>query len=137
MFDTCEPPRVAEVHNDPWDRINMVSSLCYAAAWLREEPCAVSYSDVFYELATPQLLQASDADIAITYAPQWQALYSSRFADPLTDTETFKMDTDGFLTEIGRKPTTIDEVHGQYMGLLRFSPPGWTQGENLRRSLDL
>lgn len=47
------------------------------------------------------------------------------------------MDTDGFLTEIGRKPTTIDEVHGQYMGLLRFSPPGWTQGGNLRRSLDL
>ena len=53
----------------------------------------------------------------------------------LTACCTFRLATDGSLLEIGNKPTTVEEVEGQYMGLLRFSPLGWSEVERLRSSL--
>jgi choline kinase len=39
------------------------------------------------------------------------------------------------LAEIGNKPKTIEEVEGQYMGLLRFTPEGWREVERIRTGL--
>ena len=63
-------------------------------------------------------------DIAIAYDPDWLALWSKRFADPLSDAETFGLDGNR-VSDIGRRPTKLDEVSGQYMGLLKFTPAGW------------
>ena len=35
------------------------------------------------------------------------------------------MSPEGKLLDIGRRVRSLDEVRGQYMGLLRFSPAGW------------
>ena len=45
------------------------------------------------------------------------------------------MDENSFLTEIGNKPSSIDQVEGQYMGLLRFTPGGWGRVVALRETL--
>ena len=29
------------------------------------------------------------------------------------------------VVEIGNRPASLDEIQGQYMGLLKFSPAGW------------
>ncbi len=68
------------------------------------------------------------ADLAITYDENWRSLWESRFGNPLSDAETFRLDNeDRTLLEIGNKPKTIDEIEGQYMGLLRFTPKGWDE----------
>ena len=62
----------------------------------------------------------------------WLALWERRFGDPLLDAETFRLSSDGSLLEIGNKPRNVEEVEGQYMGLLRFSPEGWTEFLKIR-----
>ena len=45
--------------------------------------------------------------------------------DPLEDLETFRAAGDGRLLEIGQKPAGPEQVQGQFMGLLRFTPESW------------
>jgi choline kinase len=112
--------------NDRWQRTNMVASLACAGEWLAAAPCLVSYTDIVYGSETVRRLMAAPGEIAITYDPDWFQLWSRRFADPLDDAETFALDASGRLTAIGARPTSLEEVQGQYMGLLRMTPAGWT-----------
>lgn len=121
-----------EFYNPRWSETNMVSSLECAQAWLQAEPCIVSYSDIFYDVSAVRTLMETNAELAITYDPNWRALWESRFADPLSDAETFMMDENSNLTEIGQRAKQIEEIQGQYMGLLRFTPASWKKVEVLR-----
>ena len=75
------------------------------------------------------------ADIAITYDPSWLGLWERRFGDPLLDAETFRLNTNQTLAEIGNKPNSVSEVQGQYMGLLRYTPVGWAEVMRLRAQM--
>jgi len=111
--------------NPRWAETNMVVSLACASAWLSCDVCLVSYSDIVYPAATVRALAAAESDIAITYYKDWRRLWEVRFRDPLSDAETFRLDDSGRLLDIGTRPRNLDEVQGQYMGLLRFTPRGW------------
>lgn len=124
-----------EFHNPRWAETNMVSSLACAGEWLKSEPCIVSYSDIFYEASAVTALIESQAKLAVTYDDNWRSLWEKRFGDPLLDAETFRMDENNLLLEIGNKPMTVSEIEGQYMGLLRFTPEGWDEVERIRSAL--
>ena len=47
-----------------------------------------------------------------------------RFDNPLDDAESLKIDTDGNITSIGQKTQKIDEIEGQYIGLMKFQDSG-------------
>lgn len=127
---------LVEFYNPRWSETNMVSSLACAAEWLSTEPCIVSYSDIFYEPDAVTSLMSSQADLAVTYDDNWRSLWEKRFGDPLLDAETFRLKRDdGSLIEIGNKPESVEEVEGQYMGLLRFTPRGWVEVVRIRTSL--
>ena len=51
----------------------------------------------------------------------WLELWKKRFSDPLEDAETFKVDKDNFITEIGNKSSSYENIQGQFMGLLSLS----------------
>lgn len=114
-------------HNPEWASTNMVASLACAHEWLATEVMVVSYSDIFYASGTIRQLAEVDADIAISHAPNWFDLWSQRFADPLSDAESFAADADGVLTDIGRRVDSLAQIQGQYMGLLRIAPAGWAR----------
>jgi len=124
-----------EFHNPRWAATNMVSSLACAEEWLKSEPCIVSYSDIFYEASAVTALINSQAKLAVMYDENWRALWGKRFGDPLLDAETFRMNADKTLAEIGNKPKTVPEIEGQYMGLLRFTPKGWSEVLRIRSAL--
>jgi choline kinase len=124
-----------EFHNPRWSQTNMVSSLACAQDWLQAGPCIVSYSDIFYSPAAVQSLMTCAASLAVTYDPNWLELWTQRFGDPLLDAETFRLTPEHTLTEIGNKPKSVDEVQGQYMGLLRFTPEGWAEVQRIRSEL--
>ena len=126
---------LSEFHNPRWAETNMVSSLACAESWLQGEPCIVSYSDIFYSPVAVQSLINSDATLAVTYDPNWLQLWTERFGDPLLDAETFRLTATHTLAEIGNKPQSVDDVQGQYMGLLRFTPEGWAEVVRLRAEL--
>lgn len=126
---------LVEFHNARWAKTNMVSSLACAGEWLRAQPCIVSYSDIFYSPAAVQSLMQCPAPLAVTYDPNWLELWTQRFGDPLLDAETFRLTSECTLAEIGNKPKSVEEVQGQYMGLLRFTPEGWAEFLKIRESL--
>jgi L-glutamine-phosphate cytidylyltransferase len=113
--------------NPDWASTSMVRSLECASAWMERETCLVSYGDIVFHPEDARGLAASAADLCIAYDPQWLPMWRARFADPLDDAETFRADSHGLLLGIGQRPATLDEVHGQYLGLLMFTPAGWAE----------
>ena len=110
--------------NTHWAQTNMVRTLLCATDILAHSSTIVSYGDILY---TPDILQAlseAPGDITITYDTKWLDLWAARFADPLEDAEQFET-RDGLLQRIGGRAVHVEEIGGQYMGLLKFEPEGW------------
>ena len=122
--------------NERWAETNMVMSLAAAASWLGSGPVIVSYADIFCHSDLVRGLAAATGQLVISYDRAWRRLWTRRFADPLSDAETFRIDGAGELLEIGGKTTRIEEIEGQYMGLLKFTPPAWNAVETLLGTLD-
>jgi choline kinase len=118
-----------------WRHSNMVRSLQAAAPWLRTGDCIVSYGDIVCSAETVRHLVAAPPPVAIAYDPGWLRLWNRRFADPLSDAENFSLREDGSLLRIGGRLSRLQDAQGQYMGLLRISPPGWEMIERLLGSL--
>ena len=122
--------------NERWAETNMVTSLAAAADWLRAGTVIVSYGDIFYRSGLVRSLAGTSGPVVISYDRSWRRLWTRRFADPLADAETFRIDAVDHLVEIGGKTTKIEDIKGQYMGLLKFTPPGWSAVEALIGTLD-
>jgi len=122
--------------NQRWAETNMVMSLAAAAPWLRSGPVIVSYADIFYRNELVRGLAAASGQLVISYDRAWRQLWSRRFADPLADAESFRINAAGQLLEIGGKTTRSEDIEGQYMGLLKFTPPAWRAVEALLATLD-
>jgi L-glutamine-phosphate cytidylyltransferase len=122
--------------NPRWAETNMVMSLLAAASWLRSDSVLVSYADIFYGHDIVRDLAASSGELVVAYDRSWRSLWARRFFDPLSDAETFRTDARGNLIEIGRRTTQINDIEGQYMGLLRFTPPAWSAVEAVLAAVD-
>lgn len=117
---------VATIHNNEWNLSNMVYSLSRAYSWAKNfDQIIMSYSDIFFQIDALKSLVQQSEDIALVYDINWLTAWKARFENPLVDLETFKMDTEGNLTEIGKKTTELETIQGQYMGLLSFSKKGF------------
>lgn len=121
-FETAE--------NIRWASTNMLSTLLCADHFVHDvfskgfKRVIVSYSDIVYHSDHVHKLLLCNKNLAITFDTQWEALWKLRFEDVLLDAETFRQER-GLLREIGGKPKSLSEIHGQYMGLLAFDRSGW------------
>lgn len=123
--DSFTSEEVTYFLNSRWHETNMVSSLACAVEWLEQSTCIVSYSDIVYSSNVVLDLINCPGSLSISYDLDWLRLWSARFEDPLSDAETFKLHNDGTLKEIGKKTSSLSDIEGQYMGLLKFTPSGW------------
>jgi choline kinase len=134
--ETIDFPDLTYFANERWAETNMVASLAAAAAWLRTGPVIVSYGDIFYRSGLVRGLAGAPGQLTVSYDRDWRRLWTRRFADPLADAETFRIDAAGQLIEIGSKTTRIEDIEGQYMGLFKFTPPAWSAAEAPLGTLD-
>ena len=134
--EMLDAPGLTCFDNERWAQTNMVMSLATAAAWLRAGPVIVSYADIFYRSELVRALAQAPEPLAIAYDRAWRSLWTRRFADPLADAETFRIGAKGELLEIGGKTRRIEDIEGQYMGLLKFTPRAWSAVESVLGSLD-
>ena len=128
------PNRFETLCNTRWSETNMVSSLLVANDILEKKHSIISYSDIVYSHDHIQRLKECDGDICITYDALWYELWSQRFENPLDDAETFIIH-DNILQEIGSKTDSLEDIQGQYMGLLKFTPKGWSQVQSILQKL--
>jgi choline kinase len=127
---------VTYFENLRWAETNMVMSLAAAAAWLQSGPVVISYADIFYRSDIVRDLVAASGDLVVAFDRRWRSLWSRRFVDPLSDAETFRTDESGNLLDIGKRTTQIDDIEGQYMGLLKFTPKAWSAVEAVIAGVD-
>ncbi|HVV13128.1 phosphocholine cytidylyltransferase family protein [Amycolatopsis sp.] len=112
-------------HNPDWASSTMVGSLACADDWLSSGPVLVSYGDIVFGPATARALARHPGDLVVAYDPAWLTQWSARFGNPLADAESFRLAPAGLVREIGGTPGSVAEIEGQYLGLLKFEPPGW------------
>jgi choline kinase len=134
--DLLSGKNLRSFHNNRWQETNMVSSLLCASKWLQSDSCVISYADIFYSKQALETLISDNSDLSITHDPNWEKLWTERFGDPLLDAETFKLNSDNTIKEIGKKPKSLEDVNGQYMGLLKFTKKGFNQLLEICYSLD-
>ncbi len=131
-------------HNPKWNQTNMVGTLLSAPKNFRQEACIVSYGDILYRSQWLQKLvdhePLSETLATCTYDQSWLKLWSLRFSNPLSDAESFQINSQGKITEIGSRSENVESIQGQFMGLIRIEPKAWTSLEqefNKNSSLDL
>lgn len=109
--------KLAFFHNPKWETSNMLASLLTTRSWW-DDDLILSYSDIAYHPAIVSLMSACPADICIPIDREWQNLWRLRMTDPLSDAETLVLDQADKVIEIGNKPSSYDQIQGQYMGLI-------------------
>ena len=110
------------IHNEQFNQTNMVWSLACALDYIRlqdADSIFVSYADiVVHNTRIKQLIKASGR-VCVEVDTNWQTLWAMRMDNFLDDVETLAHD--GYkITSLGQKPSSIEEVQGQYIGLMRF-----------------
>lgn len=111
---------VATRHNPVFARTNMVYTLMCAKDLLNgEDDVLIAYADIVYEARVLDAILRSEAPISTTIDSNWQNLWRLRNEDPLIDAETLRVDDESNIIELGKKPASLQEIEGQYMGLIK------------------
>ena len=115
-----EAPGTSRVLNPRYTSTNMVETLfCARDYMVQGEDLLICYGDIVYEPRVMRVLLGSISPVSLVADSSWRKLWQLRMTDPLDDAETFKMDVNGAIHELGKVPTSYDEVEAQYMGLIR------------------
>ncbi len=124
-------------HNPDYARTNMVQSLMCAADLLDgSDDVLIAYADIVYEPRVVRALAACGEPICTTVDRSWLRLWSIRTATPLAEAETLTLDARGNIVELGKKPTSYEEIQAQYMGLIQVRADLAPRLPEIHRRLD-
>ena len=111
------------VLNKNFNRTNMLYSLFCALDYIEGE-LLISYGDSIFDNSIIKNIINSNENICIASDYNWKKYWESRYENPLLDLETFIVDESNNITSIGEKPTSYDDIQGQYIGLIKLSAVG-------------
>ena len=55
---------------------------------------------------------------------KWHDVWKLRFENPLNDAESMRINESGNITNLGQPVSNIDEIQGQFIGLMKFKNKG-------------
>ena len=116
-------PGVQVVVNEDYDCTNMVHSL-FCAEEFFDDGFVLSYGDIVYQHEILESVIQSPLPIAVAIDSGWHDYWEDRFDDPLSDAESLQIGGDGSLQNIGQSVSDIDQIQGQYIGLMAFRDDG-------------
>lgn len=124
-----------ELINNHYASTNMVSTLfCSEKEW--NDDLIISYADIVYEQYILEALVGTPSDFAVVIDKDWRSLWQKRMRDPLDDAETLKVDKNGYIVELGKKPSGYHEIEGQYIGLIKIRKSITKKIQDFYHSLD-
>lgn len=115
--------------NDNYENNNILNSLFYAEEAM-DDDLLISYSDIYYEKHVVERLLQSKADISIVVDIDWKGYYEGRVKHPIEEAENVVFDADNHVVEIGKIMTNKNDVHGEFVGMMKCSKRG---GEIFKR----
>jgi choline kinase len=127
--ERLQPDGVILAKNPCYAETNMVYTLWNAREWL-SDPVIVSYADILYERSVLESVIDAPHPISVAIDRGWRSYWEQRFADPLTDAESLRLDERGCIVDIGGKVTDLNAIQGQYIGLMKFAGEGLDELRN-------
>lgn len=118
--------RITVVENERFDSTNMIYSLFCAEEYLNGN-VLICYGDIIYSKSVLNQILQDERDIVIASDKSWLPYWQSRCDDPLSDAESFVKNTNGKVKSLGKKASDINEVEGQFIGLIKLSAAGLEQ----------
>jgi len=130
-------PSIRQFFNPLYAETNMVETLFSAEEFMVEgEDLYIAYGDIVYRPNVFKSLMDSQGSISLTADQDWEKLWGLRMENPLDDAETFKLDDQGLVVGLGKKPESIADVDAQYMGLIKISGEKVADFKRFYHSLD-
>ena len=121
--DKINYPDCNYYENDEYENNNILHSLFFAKEAIKGHViCA--YSDILFESGVVARALESSHDIAIVVDIDWRDYYLDRRDHPLNEAETVIFNADNQVETIGKILADKDDVHGEFIGMLRLSPRG-------------
>lgn len=117
--DLINYQNVEYVKNYDFMKTNMVESL-FSAVDKFSESTIVSYGDIIFEEQILKKLINSENDFSVIVDRQWKKYWKIRTKNPLDDLESMKIDHEQNILSIGKKIDNLNEIQGQYIGLMKF-----------------
>tara|TARA_B100000212_G_scaffold318704_1_gene275326 strand:- start:1352 stop:2551 length:1200 start_codon:yes stop_codon:yes gene_type:complete len=109
--------------NNKYDKTNMVESLfCCKNLFDCTQPILISYGDILYEKKVLEAVIGNDGDIVVASDKKWRELWSLRMNDYSGDIESFCIDEENNILELGGKVNNEVNVLGQFIGLIYVKP---------------
>ena len=108
------------VKNPRFLNTNMVFTFFHTLSQIKpEQDLIISYGDILFEKRILDQALKCDSGISVAIDLDWENLWQTRFADPLDDAETLLLNNDNDILEIGKKPKSICDIQGQFIGLIK------------------
>jgi choline kinase len=109
--------------NDDYENNNILNSLFYAEEEISGN-VVISYSDILFEDTIVKRLLESKHDISIVVDIDWRGYYVDRKDHPIDEAENVIFDANNDVVKIGKIMTNKEDVHGEFIGMLKLSPRG-------------
>jgi len=109
--------------NPDYENNNILNSLFYAEEAITGHViCA--YSDILFDAHVVQRVLEAQHDISVVVDIDWRGYYEGRRDHPLDEAENIIFDANNRVIAAGKAIATKNDVHGEFIGMMKFSPHG-------------
>tara|TARA_Y200000002_G_C22606149_1_gene631707 strand:+ start:106 stop:1242 length:1137 start_codon:yes stop_codon:yes gene_type:complete len=109
--------------NTDFKNNNILNSIFYANKIINGD-IIISYSDILFESSVVKRLLQSDHDISVVVDIDWRGYYVGRKDHPISEAENVIFNSDNKIEKIGKINTGGEEVHGEFIGMIKLTRNG-------------
>ncbi len=111
------------VTNTDYKNNNILNSIFYAEKIINGN-IIIAYSDILFESNVVKRLLDSNHDISVVVDIDWRGYYVGRKDHPISEAENVIFDSNNQVVKIGKIGTQKEEVHGEFIGMIKLSNRG-------------
>lgn len=109
--------------NTDYKNNNILNSIFYAEKVINGN-IIISYSDILFDSSVVERALNSDHDISVVVDIDWRGYYVGRKDHPISEAENVIFNSNNEVEKIGKISTGNEEVHGEFIGMIKLSNRG-------------
>ena len=109
--------------NTDYKNNNILNSIFYAEKVINGN-IIISYSDILFDTSVVERALNSDHDISVVVDIDWRGYYVGRKDHPISEAENVIFNSNNEVEKIGKINTGNEEVHGEFIGMIKLSNRG-------------
>ena len=109
--------------NTDYQNNNILNSIFYAEKVINGS-IIISYSDILFDKSVVERTLNSDHDISVVVDIDWRGYYVGRKDHPISEAENVIFNSNNEVEKIGKINTGNQEVHGEFIGMIKLSNRG-------------